>query len=127
MHQSSPDPRVRLVFVGFSPPARLRGLARHLGWPGPVLSDEPRRLYAELDIRRAPLWRVYTPRTLLTYGRAMLRGRSPQRPAEDTRQLGADAVAVDGTVVRVWRPRSPDDRPSASEVVAEAEWLLPGR
>jgi hypothetical protein len=40
---------------------------------------------------------------------------------------GADAVAVDGTVVRVWRPRSPDDRPAASEVVAEAERLLPGR
>ena len=126
MHQSSPDPLVRLVLVGFSPPARLRGLARHLGWPGPVLSDEPRRLYAELGLGRAPLWRVYTPRTLLTYGRAMLRGQFPQRPAEDTRQLGADAVAVDGTVVRLWRPRSPDDRPAAWEVVGEAERLRRG-
>jgi ABC-type amino acid transport substrate-binding protein len=39
---------------------------------------------------------------------------------EDTRQLGADAVVVDGTVVRLWRPRSPDDRPAASAVVAES-------
>ena len=120
MHQSSHDPRVTLVFVGFSPPERLRGLARHLRWPGPVLSDQPRSLYAALGVGRAPLWRLYNPGTLRMYGRALLRGKLPQRPVEDTRQLGADAVAVDGTVVRLWRPRSPDDRPAASAVVAEA-------
>jgi len=124
VHRSAPDPRITLVFVGFSPAPRLKGLARHLGWPGPVLSDEPRRLYAELGLGRASLWRTYSPRTLALYGRALLRGRRPQRPVEDTRQLGADAVVVDGTVVRLWRPRSPDDRPAAAAVVAEAARLL---
>lgn len=124
MHRSAPDSRITLVFVGFSPAARLKGLARHLGWPGPVLTDEARRLYAVLGIGRAPLWRLYTPRTLALYGRALLRGRLPQLPVEDTRQLGADAVVVEGTAVRLWRPRSPDDRPEASAVVAEAERML---
>nr|CAA9338550.1 MAG: hypothetical protein AVDCRST_MAG46-1842 [uncultured Nocardioidaceae bacterium] len=125
MHESSSDPRITLVFVGFSPPERLKGLARHLGWPGPVLSDEPRRLYATLGVGRAPLWRLYNPGTLRMYWRALVRGKRPRRPAEDTRQLGADAVVVDGTVVRLWRPRSPDDRPDATAVVDEAARLLP--
>jgi hypothetical protein len=120
VHESSNDPQVTLVFVGFSPPERLRGLARHLRWPGPVLSDQPRNLYAALGVGRAPLWRLYNPGTLRMYGKALLRGTLPKRPVEDTRQLGADAIVVDGTVVRLWRPRSPDDRPDASAVIAAA-------
>lgn len=124
MHETPRDPSVRLVLVGFSPPDRLAALARHLGWPGLVLSDPSRRLYAALGLGRAPLWRVYSPRTLLTYARAVVRRERLRPPVEDTRQLGADAVVVDGTVVLLWRPRSPDDRPEAREVLAEAAGLL---
>jgi len=124
VHRSAPDPRVTLVFIGFSPAPRLKGLARHLGWPGPVLSDPPRHLYAALGVGRASLWRTYSPRTLGIYGRALLRGQRLPRPVEDTRQLGADAIVVAGTVVRLWRPRSPHDRPAAPAVVAEADRLL---
>jgi hypothetical protein len=46
------------------------------------------------------------------------RGRTPD-------SLGADAVLVDGTVRLLWRPRSPDDRPPAAQVVAAAVSLLP--
>jgi hypothetical protein len=43
---------------------------------------------------------------------------------EDTRQLGADAIMIDGVVRRLWRPRSPDDRPAAAQVIAATrDWL----
>ena len=113
------------MFVGFSPADRLAAIARHLRWPGPVLTDPARRLYRMLGIGRAPLWRLYTRQTLMLYGRAVLRGYRLTPPAEDTRQLGADAIVVDGTVRRLWRPRSPDDRPEAQVVLAAASALLP--
>lgn len=120
MHQLLDHPAVGLVMVGFSPADRLAALARHLGWPGRVVSDPDRRVYAALGLGRAPLWRVYSPRTLLTYARAVRAGKQLPRPVEDTRQLGGDAVLVDGAVLRLWRPRTPDDRPPAAEVVAAA-------
>lgn len=101
---------IDLVTVGFSPPSALRELAAHLGLTGMVLADERRVLYRRLGLRRAPLWRVYSPATVAFYARARRRGRTLTRPVEDTRQLGGDALVVDGVVVRVWRPRSPDDR-----------------
>lgn len=124
MHRTPRDPSIGLVFVGFSPVDRLAALARHLEWPGLVLSDPARGLYSALGLGRAPLWRVYSPGTLLTYARLMARGERLRAPVEDTRQLGGDALVVDGAVVRVWRPRSPDDRPDAGAVLAEATRAL---
>lgn len=121
MHEQHDNPSVGLVLVGFSPADRLAALARHLSWPGRVLSDPDRTLYDALGIGRAPLWRVYSPSTLLTYARAVRKGHRLPRPVEDTRQLGGDAVLVDGTVVRLWLPRTPDDRPDAAEVLAAAD------
>ena len=46
------------------------------------------------------------------------RGHRLARPVEDTRQLGGDAIMIDGIVRQLWRPRSPDDRPAAAEVIA---------
>jgi hypothetical protein len=67
---------------------------------------------------------VYSPRTLAIYAAAVTRGHRPARPVEDTRQLGADAVVVNGIVLRLWRPRTPNDRPPAAEVIAAARtWL----
>lgn len=109
-----------LILVGFSPPGPLAALARHLGWPGHVLSDQRRELYERLGAGRAPLWRVYSPGTLAAYAALMARGRRPSRPVEDTRQLGADAVMADGVVRRLWLPRTPGDRPPATDVAAAA-------
>jgi hypothetical protein len=122
------DPRVGLLLVGFSPPERLAAIARRLGWQGAVLGDPDRALYARLGIGRAPWWRVYTPATLARYARARRAGhRLPPSTGEDTRQLGGDAIMVDGTVVTVWRPRSPDDRPAAAEVLAAARDAVTAR
>ena len=114
------DPRVGLVAVGFSPAERLAAIARHVGWRGEVVSDPDRALYRRLGFKRAPLWRIYSPGTLAFYGRALRAGKRLSRPEEDTRQLGGDALMVDGVVVSVWPSRTPDDRPPAGEVLAAA-------
>ena len=124
MHQARDDPRTGLILVGFSPPQPLAAIARDLGWPGPILTDQERVLYRRLRVGRAPLWRVYSPGTLAAHAAESLRGHRPARPVEDTRQLGADAIMINGVVRRLWRPRSPDDRPPAAEVIAAAgAWL----
>jgi hypothetical protein len=117
--------RIGLVLVGFSPADRLAAVARHRGWPGAVLSDPGRLLYARLGIGRAPVWRVWNAGTLAVYRRALRRGwRAAPGEGEDLRQLGGDAVVVDGVVRVLWRPRSPDDRPPAAEVLAAARAAL---
>jgi hypothetical protein len=118
--------RIGLATVGFSPPEAMSALARHLHLTGLVLSDPGRALYRLLGLGRAPLWRVYDAATLLYYARAALRGRRLTRPVEDTRQLGGDAVAVDATVVRRWRPTTPTDRADPAAVVAVTLRLLRG-
>ena len=103
------------VLVGFSPQEPLAAIARHIGWLGPVLSDPERALYRRLGIGRASWWRAYSPGTLLMYARHS-RQRTASATTEDTRQLGADALLRDGHVLRVWRPRSPADRPDPADV-----------
>lgn len=121
---SGASPQPGLILIGFRPPAPLAAIARHLGWPGLVLTDPHRVLYRRLGIGRASLWQVYSPGTLATYAAALARGHRLARPVEDTRQLGADAIMAQGVVRRLWRPRTPDDRPAAAEVIAAAgAWL----
>ncbi|MCA1694177.1 MAG: hypothetical protein LC749_05280 [Actinobacteria bacterium] len=69
-----------------------------------------RELYGLLGMRRAGLWQVYSPGTLTRYAVAAVRGQHLPRPVEDVRQMGGDALICDGTVVRRWLPRTPDDR-----------------
>jgi hypothetical protein len=106
------------VAVGFSPADALAELAEHLEWPWPFLSDPDRVLYARLGLGRARLREVYTPETLRIYRDAARRGEPVRRPVEDARQLGGDAVVVQGRVVRLFRPASPDDRPSIENLMA---------
>lgn len=126
MHALLAGSAVGLVAVGFSPPDGLAPLAGHLGWTGLFLSDPDRLVYRALGLPRAPVWQVYSPGTMLRYARAAARGRRLPRAVEDTRQLGGDAVVVDGTAVRRWRPRTPDDR-VAPEVLARTvlTWAAP--
>ena len=125
--QGGADPRIGLVLVGFSPADRLAAIAGSLGWTASVLSDPDRVLYRRLGLGRAPWWRIYSPATLAIYARAWRRGSRPTPPSgEDTRQLGGDATVVDGVARILWRPRSPDDRPSAADVLSAARQLRGG-
>jgi hypothetical protein len=112
-----------LVVVGFSPGPALAALADHLGLTAAVLTDPERRLYRRLGLRRAPVWRVYSPGTVARYAGWALRGRRLHRAVEDTRQLGGDALVVDGRVIRLWLPSTPDDRVSPARIAAAARRL----
>lgn len=118
--QQELDGALPLVVVGFSPAAALAPLAEHLGLTGLVLSDTHRVLYHRLGLRRAPIWQVYSPGTIARYALLKLRGATLHKPVEDTRQMGGDALLVDGRVERLWRPATPDDRAAPARVAAAA-------
>ena len=110
-----------VVAVGFDRADLLGGLAERLGWSSAFLADEDRRLYARLGMRRAPRWRVWSPRTLAFYRRAVRGEPVPDDPAPvDVYQMGGDAVVVEGVAVRRWLPRTPVDRVAPAVVVAAA-------
>jgi hypothetical protein len=111
---------IDVIAVGFSPAERLAELAEYLAWPWPFLSDQRRLLYRRLHLPRAGLLYVYTPATLLRYARALLHGQRIQLPVEDTRQLGGDAIVEHGSVRRLYRPRTPDDRVPVDELIRTA-------
>jgi hypothetical protein len=111
---------VPLVVVGFSPGPAMAALADHLALTGTVLTDPERRLYRLLGLRRAPVWRVYSPGTLARYFGFLRQGRRLSRAVEDTRQLGGDALVADGRVVRLWRPSAPHDRADPTRIAAAA-------
>lgn len=112
---------VPVVAVGFDDAEALGPLADHLEWSSPLLADPDRRLYALLGMRRVPWPRVWSPRTLAFYRRALRRGPVPRPTGPlDVLQMGGDAVVVDGVAVRRWLPRTPVDRVAPAVVVAAA-------
>lgn len=98
--------------------------SRHLKWPGEVLADQDRVLYHRLGIGRARLRRLYFLKTMAAYAIALALGERLAKPVEDARQLGADAVVVDGVARMLWRPRTPNDRSEADDVIATATAAL---
>lgn len=118
--QNELEDAVPLVVVGFSPADALAPLATHLGLTGLVLSDPDRQLYQRLGLRRAPIWQVYSPGTIARYALLTLRGATLHKPVEDTRQMGGDALLVDGRIDRLWRPATPDDRAAPARIAAAA-------
>jgi hypothetical protein len=116
---------VTLVAVGFSPPAGLATLAHHIGWLPPLrfCSDEQRLVYERLGLGRAARGRLFTPGTRAVYAAAAERGVVAERPDEDVRQLGGDALVMAGVARLTFRPSSPDDRPSIDELLAAARSL----
>ena len=111
---------VGVIAAGFSPAPPLAVLARYLKWPWPFLSDVERILYRRLGFPRARLTAVYSAPTLARYARAAIRGKRIIRPVEDTRQLGGDALLVNGRAIVVWRSRRPDERVTVDELLAAA-------
>lgn len=109
--------RATVVAAGFSPAPALATLADHLEWPWGFLADPERVLYERLGLQRASLRDVLGPGAVRHYRDAVAQGREVHRPVEDPRQLGADAVVVEGRTVWLRRQVSPDDRPSAETVL----------
>ena len=111
---------------GKAPPAELE---RGLPHPGGRARTEFRKHQNDcVGGRRAtgppPPRRAHSPGPLPPSPASVALGRRLPRPVEDPRQLGADAIMIDGMVRQLWRPRTPNDRPPASDVIAAARaWL----
>lgn len=109
---------VSVAAVTFAEPSRLADHRRHLDLPFPLLADPERRLYQRFDFGRGSLFEIWSPGTIAAYAGLLRRGRRLGRPTEDTRQLGGDLViAPDGTLAAIFRPRSPDHRPTVDQLV----------
>lgn len=86
------------------------------------LADPQRLTYRALGLSRTALHRVYNPGTIRMYAGLIRRGRRFRRPTEDTRQLGGDVVlTAAGEIHAVFRPASPDTRPSVEALVDAVE------
>lgn len=110
---------IEVAVVTFAAPDELAPYRRHLDLPFPVLADPDRSLYRRFGFPRASFRAVYGVGTLRMYARLLRQGRRLRLPQQDTRQLGGDVVVgPDGRIVEVFRPRSPDDRPSMADVLA---------
>lgn len=111
-----------MAAVTFTDASRLGAHRRHLDIPFPLLADPELSLYRRFGLGRGALHRIWNPGTLLLYAQLLRQGRRPQRPTEDTRQLGGDfVIGPDRRLGAAFRPRSPDDRPSVDALVAAVE------
>jgi hypothetical protein len=114
------DLGVQVVVVSFAPPATLEVYSSKLGLDGAVLlSDVDRAAYAAFGFERGSTARVWLdPRVWRRYLGLVARGRRPERPDEDTLQLGGDVLVRDGRVAWVYASAGPEDRPTLDEVRA---------
>ncbi|NND73836.1 MAG: hypothetical protein HKN44_02415 [Ilumatobacter sp.] len=108
-----------VAVVTFTDPRHLDAYRAHLGVSFPVVADVDRALYRALGLERGTWRQVWSIGTLKLYARLLRRGRRLRRSTEDLRQLGADVVVdADGTIVRLFRPASPDARPTVDDLLA---------
>jgi AhpC/TSA antioxidant enzyme len=100
--------QVRVIVVSFAAPASLAAYRDGLGLHDAVLlSDVDRTAYAAFGFERGSLRRVWLdPRAWWHYAALLARGRRPERPQEDTLQLGGDVLVDPGGVVRWMRVES---------------------
>ena len=83
-----------------------------------VVSDVDRSLYRALGLERGTHRQVWSLGTLTMYWRLLRSGRRLQRTHEDIRQLGGDVViGTDGRISTIFRPSTPDARPSVDELL----------
>jgi len=108
-----------VVLVLFTAARNLRGYRSRNGIGYTVATSEDRAAYRAYGLGRGSVWRVWGPSVLRSYARLIRRGGRPERPTEDTLQLGGDfVVGRDGRLVYAFRSEGPDDRPPVDDLVA---------
>ena len=104
--------------VSFEPPEQVRGFARVMGLPFPVLSDPDRAGYAAFGLTAGERGKVWSRQTAGAYLRGLAHGRLPHMPRGDTAQLGGDVILdAGGSVIYVYRSDTPADRPSVDDLL----------
>jgi len=108
----------RIVLVTFGNPEWVRMWQEETASPFRILLDPERHAYRAFGLERSHV-RVFSPRTLLRYGRQMLSGNPIPPKRGDPFQLGGDFVVDrDGTILYAHASRTPSDRPPVEEILA---------
>ena len=110
----------RVACISFARPELLAAYRDKVGVAAPLYADAEREAYRAFGFGRGSVARVWLdPRVLGRYAQLWMRGKRPERPAQDTLQLGGDVVTgADGRVAWVYRSAGPEDRPSVARIAA---------
>ncbi len=110
----------RVACISFAAPELLRAYRDKVGVRAPLYADPERAAYRAFGFGRGSVGRVWLdPRVIGRYAQLRMRGKRPERPAQDTLQLGGDVVVgADGRVAWVYRSAGPEDRPSVASIGA---------
>lgn len=85
--------------------------------PFPLLRDPDRQTYRAFGLMHSA-WRSWEPRTLWYYWQARQQGRKLYPGRGDPNQLGGDVILKPGGHIhRVYRSRSPLDRPQITDLL----------
>ena len=104
---------VQLKVVSFAPPEMVRDYTEHFHWKFDVYSDPQREIYKLFGLARAPLWKIFHPKSVLQYSKFILQGKKVQKTTEDIQQMGGDfLIDSEGRLRFIYRSQRPDDRPS---------------
>jgi hypothetical protein len=116
------------MVVSFATLERINTYLKYAPSPFTFVRDPERKLYEALGLHRGSVWEVFSPKTLLKYVGFALRGKFPEKPTEDIRQLGGDFLFDGNGKLRFSYPsRTPADRPAVSLLLEELSKLGTGR
>lgn len=111
-----------VVAISFEPEDRLAQLARQLQLPFVVLSDSERQTYRKYGLARVTWTQAFSPGTVWTYIKLLVRGRRYQFRRSDLRQMGGDFIIDGHGIVRFeHRTQAPHDRPSVEQLLEVLE------
>jgi len=110
----------RPICITFAPSSLLGAFEREMGLDIPLYGDPHRAIYETFGFERGSVARVWLdPRVWMRYAKLLARGRRFTRIAQDTLQLGGDAVIdAEGRLRWIYRSHGPEDRPSVDELIA---------
>lgn len=120
---------VKVLAISFESPARVAAFLAESPQPFPVLSDESLSVYRVFGLTKASFASMFHPAVIGRYLLHIARGWLPKRSGgADVLQLGGDFIIDASGVVRyAHRSADPTDRPSAAELLLQAQSLAAGR
>lgn len=86
-----------------------------------LLIDPDRSVYKSYGLRSSR-WRVWGPKTIIYYVRALILGKRIFKTGGDTGQMGGDFIVdKEGSIAMARWSRGPTDRPSTDEIITTLE------
>ncbi len=107
-----------VLLITFSSAEQARRWRDETGIDFPLLLDANRAVYRAYGLRSS-IWRVWQPKVLAYYARALLQGQRWRGIRDDPHQLGGDFVVDAAGMLRfAHRSEDPTDRPAVDKLLA---------